>query len=151
MTASSLRDRVQEDMKAAMRAREKEKLDAIRLILAAIKQREIDERITLDDAQILAVLDKMLKQRRESVAQYTTAGRTDLVAQENLEIGIIQSYLPTPLSDTEINTMIDRCMTETGATSARDMGKVMGMLKPELQGRADIAAVSARVKERLGG
>jgi len=151
MTASRIKDKVQEDMKAAMRAGEKAKLDAIRLILAAIKQREIDERITLDDAQALSVLDKMLKQRRESIAQYEAAGRADLVAQENQEISVIQAYLPAQLSETEITRLIDRILQETGATSARDMGKVMAALKPQIQGRADIAAVSAQVKEKLSG
>lgn len=151
MTASTIREKVQEDMKAAMRAGEKAKLDAIRLILAAIKQREIDERITLDDAQTLAVLDKMLKQRRESIAQYESAGRTDLVDKENQEVSVIQGYLPAQLSEAEITQLIDSILKDTGATSARDMGKVMAALKPQIQGRADIAAVSARVKEKLGG
>jgi len=150
-TAPSLKDTVQEDMKTAMRARDKDRLDAIRLILAAIKQREVDERITLSNDQTLAVLDKMLKQRRESIAQYQSAGRSDLVEKENQEIAVIQSYLPAPLSETEISQLIDRILAETGASSARDMGKVMAALKPQLQGRADIAAVSAKVKERLGG
>lgn len=151
MTASPLKNRIQEDMKAAMRARDQARLDAIRLILAAIKQREVDERITLSDEQTLAVLDRMIKQRRESVSQYEAAGRSDLVARETQEITIIQDYLPPQLSDSEITQLIERIVSETGASSARDMGKVMAALKPLLQGRADIGTVSARVKEKLGG
>jgi uncharacterized protein YqeY len=147
----SLKDRIQDDMKAAMRAKEKERLGAIRLILAAIKQREIDERIVLTDSQALAVLDKMIKQRRESLAQYQSAGRDDLAAQEAFEIELIQSYLPAPLSETEIDTLIADAITATGAQSVRDMGKVMALIRDQAQGRADMAAVSARVKARFGG
>ncbi|MDX1901799.1 MAG: GatB/YqeY domain-containing protein [Gammaproteobacteria bacterium] len=149
MTSQSLKEKIQEDMKNAMRAGEKEKLGTIRLILAAIKQREVDERITLSDEQVLAVLDKMTKQRRESIAQYEAANRADLVDKENAEIDIIKAYLPPQLSAAEINQMIDTVIQETGASSARDMGKVMGVLKPRIQGRADIGAVSNQVKERL--
>jgi hypothetical protein len=147
----SLKDRIQDDMKAAMRAKEKERLGAIRLIMAAIKQREIDERIVLTDSQALAVLDKMIKQRRESLAQYQSAGRDDLAAQEAFEIELIQSYLPAPLSETEIDTLIADAITATGAQSVRDMGKVMALIRDQAQGRADMAAVSARVKARFDG
>ena len=147
----SLKERIQDDMKAAMRAKEKERLGAIRLILAAIKQREVDERIDLNDSQVLAVLEKMLKQRRESLTQYQNAGREDLAAQEQFEISLIQTYLPTPLSDAEIETLIADAIAVTGAQSIRDMGKVMALLREQAQGRADIATVSARVKARFGG
>ena len=149
--AMSLKDRIQDDMKAAMRAKEKERLGAIRLILAAIKQREVDERIVLSDSQVLSVLEKMIKQRRESLAQYQSAGRDDLAAQEAFEIKLIQSYLPAPLSETEIDTLIADAITATGAQSVRDMGKVMALIRDQAQGRADMAAVSARVKARFGG
>jgi hypothetical protein len=147
----SLKDRIQDDMKAAMRAKEKERLGAIRLILAAIKQREVDERIVLSDSQVLSVLEKMIKQRRESLAQYQSASRDDLAAQEAFEIKLIQSYLPAPLSETEIDTLIADAITATGAQSVRDMGKVMALIRDQAQGRADMAAVSARVKARFGG
>ena len=147
----SLKDRIQDDMKAAMRARDKQRLGAIRLILAAVKQREVDERIELNDAQVLAVLEKMLKQRRESLAQYQSAGRADLAAQEAFEIDLIQAYLPTPLSEAELDALIARAIAATGAQSVRDMGKVMAAIKDQARGRADMAAVSARVKARFGG
>jgi len=146
----SLKDRIQQDVKDAMRAKDKSRLAAIRLITAAIKQREVDERIELDDAQVTAVLDKMAKQRRESISQFEKAGRDDLIAQEVMELEIIQSYLPEQLGEDEINALIDSAMQETGATSIKDMGKVMGQLKPKLQGRADMSAVSALIKARLG-
>lgn len=146
---STLKQRIQEDMKAAMRAQEKQRLDAIRLILAAVKQIEVDERIEVDDARLLAILDKMLKQRRDSVAQYQTAGRQDLVDQENFEINIIQTYMPAQLSDAEVDKLIADSIAASGATAAKDMGKVMAILKPQVQGRADVAVVSAKVKERL--
>jgi hypothetical protein len=136
-------------MKAAMKSGDKQRLGVIRLINAAVKQREVDERIELDDTQVLAVLDKMLKQRRDSVAQYEQAGREDLAAQERYEIGICQDYLPAALDDGEIDAMIDAAVASTGAAGIRDMGKVMGVLKPQMQGRADMGAVSARVKARL--
>ena len=147
----SLKDRVQDDMKAAMRAKEKERLGAIRLILAAIKQREVDERIVLDDGQVLGVLEKMIKQRRESLAQYESAGRADLAAQEAFEIELIQSYLPAPLSEAEIDALVADAIAVTGAQSVRDMGKVMALIRDQAQGRADMAAVGARVKARFGG
>ena len=146
----SLKERILQDVKDAMRAREKSRLATIRLVTAAIKQREVDERIELDDAQVLAVLDKMVKQRRESISQFETAGRDDLILQEASELEIIQSYLPEQLTEAEITALIDAAMEATGATSIKDMGKVMGQLKPKLQGRADIGAVSAMIKTRLG-
>lgn len=149
MTSQSLKDKIQDDMKNAMRAGEKEKLATIRLILAAVKQREVDERITLNDEQVLAVLDKMTKQRRESITQYEAASRADLVAKENAEIDVIKAYLPPALSSTEIDQLIEAVIKQTGAASARDMGKVMGVLKPQIQGRADVGAVSNKVKEKL--
>ena len=147
----SLKDRIQDDMKAAMRAKDKQRLGAIRLILAAIKQREVDERIELNEAQTLAVLEKMIKQRRESLTQYQSAGREDLAAQEAFEIDLIQGYLPTPLSEAELDALIARAIAATGAQSVRDMGKVMAAIKDQARGRADMAAVSARVKARFGG
>ncbi|MDS4042770.1 MAG: GatB/YqeY domain-containing protein [Candidatus Competibacter sp.] len=147
----SLKDRIQDDMKAAMRAKEKERLGTIRLILAAIKQREVDERIVLDDGQVLGVLEKMIKQRRESLAQYESAGRADLAAQEAFEIELIQSYLPAPLSEAEIDALVADAIAVTGAQSVRDMGKVMALIRDQAQGRADMAAVGARVKAHFGG
>lgn len=147
----SLKAHIQEDMKAAMRGGDKRRLGVVRLILAAIKQREVDERIELDDAQILAVLDKMLKQRRESLAQYEQAGRADLADQESFEIGVVQAYLPQPLTPAEIDGLITAAIAETGAAGIKDMGKVMGILKPKLQGRADMGAVSGQIRARLGG
>jgi uncharacterized protein len=146
-----LKQRLTDDMKAAMKAGEKARLGTIRLVNAAIKQREVDERIELDDTQVLAVLEKMVKQRRDSIAQYEAAGREDLAAIERAEIEVIQDYLPEALSDDEIDALIDGAVAETGAESMRDMGKLMGVLKPKLQGRADMGAVSQRVKARLGG
>ena len=146
----SLKDRIQQDVKDAMRARDKDRLSAIRLITAAIKQREVDERIELDDEQVLRVLDRMCKQRRESISQFEKAGRDDLIARERSELDIIQAYMPKPLDDDEIAALIDAAMADTGASSIKDMGKVMGQLKPRLQGRADMSAVSAMIKSRLG-
>lgn len=145
----SLKQRIQEDVKAAMRAQDKKRLEAIRLITAAIKQVEVDERITVDDTRLLAVLDKMVKQRRDSIAQYQTANRQDLIDQENFELELIQSYMPAQLSDHEVDALIAAVITQTGASSAKDMGKVMAELKPKLQGRADVGAVSNKVKQRL--
>jgi uncharacterized protein YqeY len=147
----SLKARIQEDMKGAMRSGDKRRLGVIRLILSAVKQREVDERIELDDTQVLAVLDKMLKQRRESLAQYEQAGRADLAEQESFEIGVVQSYMPQPLGAAEIDALIDAAIAETGAAGIKDMGKVMGILKPKLQGRADMGAVSGQIKAKLGG
>lgn len=146
---STLKERVTEDMKTALRAREKQRLGAIRLILAAIKQQEIDTRTDLDDPQVLGVMDKMVKQRRESLDQYLRAGREDLAAQEQFELDVIGTYLPEPLSETEIDALIDKVIDETGASSMKDMGTIMGRLKPQLQGRADMGAVSGKVKARL--
>jgi hypothetical protein len=146
----SLKERIQQDMKDAMRAADKPRLGTIRLILAAIKQIEVDERKDLDDTGITIVLDRMVKQRRESISQFEKAGRTDLVDQEAAELAIIQTYLPEPLSESELNALIDEAMAQTGASSIKDMGRVMALLKPELQGRADMGAVSAMIKARLG-
>ncbi|EXJ14424.1 GatB/YqeY domain-containing protein [Imhoffiella purpurea] len=146
-----LKQHIQDAMKAAMKAGEKDKLGVIRLIMAAIKQREVDERIELDDAQVLAVLDKMVKQRRDSIAQYASAGREDLAAVERFEIGVIHAYLPAQLSEAEIAGLVDAAVSQTGAAATSDMGKVMGVLRPQVQGRADMGAVSALVKQRLGG
>lgn len=146
---SALKHRINEDVKAAMRSKEKDRLAALRLITASIKQREVDERIDLDDTQVTAVLDKMAKQHRDSIEQYSKADRTDLVDQEQFELDIILGYLPKPLDDAEINAMIDETMAATGAASMKDMGKVMGQLKGALQGRADLGKVSALVKARL--
>ena len=146
----SLKERIQQDMKDAMRAADKPRLATIRLILAAIKQIEVDERKDLDDTGITIVLDRMVKQRRESISQFEKAGRTDLVDQEAAELAIIQTYLPEPLSEGELNALIDEAMAQTGASSIKHMGRVMALLKPELQGRADMGAVSAMIKARLG-
>ena len=147
----SLKLRLTDDMKAAMKGGDKATLGVIRLINAAIKQREIDERIELDDAAVLAVLDKMVKQRRDSVAQYEAAAREDLAAVERAEIGVIERYLPTKLGEAEILAAIDAAVAETGATGPADMGKLMGTLKPRLAGQADMGQVSALVKRRLAG
>lgn len=144
-----LKDRITEDMKSALRAGEKERLGTVRMILAAIKQREVDERISLDDAQVLAVLDKMVKQRREAITQFESGARADLVAKEQAEIALLQQYLPAQLSTSEIDSLIGKAIAQTGATSLKDMGKVMGVLKGELAGRADMGAVSARIKQKL--
>ncbi|MGX2041503.1 GatB/YqeY domain-containing protein [Methylocaldum sp. MU1018] len=146
---SGLKERLQADMKAAMKSGEKERLGVIRLIMAGIKQREVDERIQLDDAQVLAVLDKMAKQRRESIAQFQSAGRDDLVAVEQAELSIIQEYLPQALSEDEVESLIKEALVESGASGIGDMGKVMAVLKPKMQGRADMSAVSSRVKNLL--
>ncbi len=146
-----LKARIQDAVKTAMKAGDKRRVGALRLVTAAIKQREVDERIELDDSQVLAVLDKMVKQRRESIAHYEKAARDDLVEQESYEIALIQEYLPQALSQAEIGAAVAEAIAATDAVSVRDMGKVMGLLKPRLQGRADIGAVSALVKQRLGG
>jgi hypothetical protein len=144
-----LRQRVESDMKTAMRAKDKERLGTIRLILAAIKQREIDERITLGDTDILAVLDKMIKQRRDSITQFEQAGRQELADKEAAEVAVIQEYLPAALSDNEVDSLIAEAMTASGASSPQDIGKIMALLKPKLQGRADMGLVSRKVKEKL--
>ena len=147
----ALKDTLQQDMKTAMRGGDKPKLGVVRLILAAIKQREVDERIELDDTQITVVLDKMSKQRRDSLEQYEKAGREDLAAQERFELDIIQTYLPEPLDEAEIDSLIRAAIEATGAASMKDMGKVMGQLKDKLQGRADMGAVSGKIKSQLSG
>ena len=148
---SSLKARINDDMKTALRAGDRPRLGTIRLMLAAINQREIDTRTELNDAEVVAILDKMVKQRRESIAQYQSARRGDLVAAEQFELDLILSYMPAALSDEEVARLIDASLTESDASSLRDMGKVMRLIKPQLQGRADMAAVSARVKTRLFG
>lgn len=146
-----LKNRVKDEMVAAMKGGDKRRLGAIRLLLAAIKQREVDERIELDDTQVLVVLDKMVKQRRDSIEQYEKAGRTELAEQEAFEISLLQEFLPAALSDAEIDVLIDQAIVSTGATSIKDMGRVMGKIKPQAQGRADLGEVSVRVKARLSG
>ena len=148
---SPLKQRLTDDMKAAMKSGDKHGLGVIRLMLAAIKQREVDERIELDDAQVLAALDKMVKQRRDSVSQFEAAGRTDLAEIEKSEIVVIERYLPAKLGEAEIVAAIDAAMAETGATGPADIGKLMGALKPKLAGQADMGQVSALVKQRLAG
>ena len=147
----SLKERITDDMKAAMRSGEKEKLGVIRMITAAIKQREVDERIALDDSQVLTVLEKMIKQRKESVVQFQAGNRQDLVDKESREITLLQTYMPSRLSDAEVDAMIDDAVAATGASSIKDMGKVMGVIKAKAQGRADMAAVGAKIKAKLGG
>ncbi|HHJ39130.1 MAG TPA: GatB/YqeY domain-containing protein [Methylothermaceae bacterium] len=147
----SLKEQIQQDMKAAMKSGDKARLGTIRLILAAIKQREVDERIELDDAQVIAVLDKMAKQRRESITQYQAANRNDLAQKEQAELEIILSYLPQPLEDSEIEALVQSAIEESGANSLKEMGKVMALLKPKIQGRADMGQVSAKVKAILSG
>lgn len=146
---SSLTARINDDVKATMKAKDKARLGVLRLITAAIKQREVDEKITLNDEQVLAVLEKMVKQRKDSIAQYQKAGRDELAQQEAFEIGIIQEYLPEQLGEEEINALIDEAISSSGAESMKDMGKVMGMLKPKLAGRADMGKVSQIIKQRL--
>lgn len=146
---SDLKARITEDMKAAMRAKDAPRLSAIRLILAAVKQREVDERKELTDADIVAVLDKMGKQRRDSIAQYDAAGRQDLADVERFELNLLQEYMPKALSDAEIEQAVEAALAESGAAGPQDMGKVMSLLKPRLAGRADMTAVSQRVKSRL--
>ncbi|MEA3090892.1 MAG: uncharacterized protein QOJ04_2234 [Caballeronia sp.] len=145
----SLKDQITDDMKSAMRARETERLGTIRLLLAAIKQREVDERVTLDDAAITAVIDKMIKQRKDSISQFQTAGRDDLVAKEQAELVVLAAYMPEQLSDEAINAEIQAAVAATGAAGPQDMGKVMAVLKPKLAGRADMTAVSGLVKAAL--
>jgi hypothetical protein len=147
----SLKERITDDMKAAMRSGEKERLGIIRMITAAIKQREVDERITVDDAQVLSVLEKMIKQRKESLTQFQAGNRPDLVDKETREISLLQGYMPSQLSDAEIDALIGDAIAATGAASIKDMGKVMGIIKGKAQGRADMAAVGAKIKAKLGG
>lgn len=147
--SSAIKEKILEDMKTAMRSQEKEKLGTIRLIMAALKQREVDERIVLSDEQVLATLNKMIKQRRDSISQYEAGNRPDLAQKEAEEINVIQLYLPAQLSEAEIEQAITAALQESGATSAKDMGKAMGILKAKLQGKADMTVVSAKVKEKL--
>jgi uncharacterized protein YqeY len=147
----SLKERITDDMKAAMRSGEKERLGLIRMITSAIKQREVDERIMLDDAQVLSVLEKMIKQRKESLVQFAAGNRQDLVDKETAEITLLQSYLPAQLSEAELDALIGEAIAATGAASVKDMGKVMGIIKTKAQGRADMAAVGAKIKTRLSG
>ena len=149
--ASQLKQRIQEDVTAAMRARDKPRVSALRLVTAAIKQLEVDSRTQLDDPDVLRVLEKMLKQRRDSLRQFSDAGRQDLADQESYEIAVIESYMPEALSTEELEALIDSAIAETGANSIRDMGKVMGLLKSRVQGRADLGAVSGTVKQKLSG
>ena len=147
---SPLKDQIMADMKAAMKAGENERRDTIRLLTAAIKQKEVDTRETLDDAAIIDVIGKMLKQRRDSITQYKDAGRVELAAKEEAEITVLQTYLPEQLTEAEIDAIVKAAVEETGASEMKDMGKVMGIVKPKLQGRADIGQVSAKVKQHLG-
>jgi uncharacterized protein YqeY len=147
----SLKERITDDMKAAMRSGEKERLGVIRMITSAIKQREVDERITLDDTQVLSVLEKMIKQRKESLVQFQAGHRQDLVDKESAEIVLLQGYLPSQLSAAEIDALISDTIAATGAASIKDMGKVMAIIKGKAQGRADLAQVGAKIKARLGG
>jgi len=147
----SLKARITEDMKAAMRSGEKDRLSCIRMLQAGIKQREVDERIELGDADVLSVIEKMIKQRKESVAQFQAGNRADLVAKESAEIALLSGYLPAQLGEAELATLIREAVASTGASSMKDMGKVMAALKPNVQGRADMGALSARIKSALGG
>jgi uncharacterized protein YqeY len=145
----ALRDKINEDMKSAMKAREQEKLGALRLLLAAMKQREIDERVTLDDHQMVSVIEKMIKQRKDSIAQYEKAQRQDLADKEKYEISVLEAYLPQQMSQAEVDAAVAEAIASTGAKGAADMGKVMAVLKPRLAGRADMGKVSALVKSKL--
>lgn len=147
----ALKERITEDMKSAMRSGEKEKLATIRMILAGIKQREVDERIQLDDAQVTSVLEKMIKTRKESVAQFQAGGRKDLVDKENAEIALIATYLPTQLSETELDALIAEAIASTGAATMKDMGKAMGVIKAKAAGRVDMALVGTKLKAKLAG
>jgi uncharacterized protein len=147
----SLKERITDDMKAAMRSGEKERLGVIRMITSAIKQREVDERITLDDVQVLSVLEKMIKQRKESLVQFQAGNRPDLVDKETAEITLLQTYMPSQLSDAELDGLIADAIAATGAATIKDMGKVMGIIKQKAQGRADMGAVGAKIKAKLGG
>jgi len=148
---ASLKERITDDMKAAMRSGEKERLGVIRMITAGIKQREVDERITLDDAQVLSVLEKMIKQRKESVEQFKAGNRQDLADKEAAEITLLQGYMPSQLSAAELDALINDAVAATGAASIKDMGKVMAIIKTKAQGRADMGAVGAKIKAKLGG
>ena len=146
----NLREQLNEDIKAAMKAREQEKLAALRLMLSEVKRREVDERITLDDAGVVAVVEKMLKQRKDSISQFEKAGRQDLADKEKFEVGVLEGYLPQQLTQAEIEAIVAEAIAATGAKGAPDMGKVMGVVKPRLAGRADMGKVSGLVKAKLG-
>ncbi|NNL06751.1 MAG: GatB/YqeY domain-containing protein [Gammaproteobacteria bacterium] len=147
--SSALKDQIQDAMKTAMKGGDKERLAVIRLIMSAMKQVEVDERIELDDTRVLSILDKMVKQRRESISQFKSGGREDLADKEQAEIDIISDYLPQALSEDEIGTIINKAISDTGAASMKDMGRVMGIVKPQITGRADVGAVSAKIKSLL--
>ncbi|MCG2634346.1 MAG: GatB/YqeY domain-containing protein [Gammaproteobacteria bacterium] len=147
----TLKVRIQDDLKAAMRAKEKARVGAFRLLTAAIKQREVDGRIELDDAAVVAVIEKLIKQGRDAASQFEAAGRDELAAKEQAEIALYQSYLPEPLDPVALQTLIDQAITTSGADGMRDMGKVMALLKPQVQGRVDMAALSSQIKQRLTG
>lgn len=149
MTESAIKLKLQSDMKDAMRAQDKQRLATIRLALSALKQKEVDERITLSDGDVLSILDKMIKQRRDSIQQFEAAGRADLVAQEQSEVEVLKTYLPQALTDAEITAIIQKAITESGAKDVKDLGKVVGLVKPQVQGRADMAAVSQKIKQTL--
>lgn len=148
-THSALKTRIDDDMKAAMRARDKQRLGALRLLLAAIRQKEVDERVELDDAQVLAIIEKLVKQRRDSIEQFEKAGRTELAEQERAELAVMDEYRPAQADAAEIQTVIEAAVAETGAAGIADMGKVMGIVKTKLAGRADLGAVSAQIRTRL--
>lgn len=145
----SLKARIQDDMKAALRSKDQARLDSIRMLIAAIQRREVDERVKLDDTQVMAVVEKTIKQSRDAIAQFQQGGRTDLADKEQRDIAVWQTYLPSPLSEAEIDALIAEAVAATGAQSIKDMGKVVAGLKPKMQGRADMAVVSAKVKQRL--
>ena len=146
-----LKDKITEDMKAAMRAKDAQRLGAVRLLLAAMKQKEVDERVELGDAEILSIIEKMLKQRRESIAQFEKAGRNDLAGQEKFEIEVLSGYMPQQMPEAEVAAAVAAAVAESGAAGVKEMGKVMALLKPRLAGRADMGKVSALVKAKLGG
>ena len=148
--ASVIKEQIQEAMKVAMKAQDKARLSTIRLMMAAFKQKEVDERVELTDTDVLAILDKMIKQRRDSIQQYQNGNRQDLADQEIFEISVIQTFMPQPLTDTEVLQLIDQAIAQTGAKTMQEMSKVMAVLKPQLQGRADMGAVSQKIKQRLG-
>lgn len=150
MADSTLKVRIQDDVKDAMRSKDKERLVTLRLITAAIKQKEVDERIDMDDDAVIAVLEKMVKQRKDSISQYTQAGRDDLAAKEQVELDLIQTYLPAQMSEAELTALIDKAVADTGASSMKDMGKLMGVIKPQVAGKADMGLVSKIVKSKLG-
>ncbi len=150
MSHSGLKDQIQDAMKTAMKGGDKERLAVIRLMMAAMKQVEVDERIELDDTRVLGILDKMVKQRRESISQFQSGGRNDLAEKEQAEIDIISDFLPQALSEAEIETIISKAISDSGAASMKDMGKVMGIVKPQITGRADVGAVSQKIKSQLG-